>query len=404
MGNRIAGEGSIYRRRGGKYQVTFPTGLYRNDKNGNPVREYIYKYCDTAEQAKEVLHDLQTKKMMGVNFREGKIKTGEYIEYWIEEVKKNSLSTSTLTSYRNAYYNHIKEYIGDIPINKLTNAQIQAALDKSCSSSSQFQKTFTVLHGAIKYAMVKRLMNWDPCTGIVFPADDSKKAVALTMNEQKRFLKALQGEYYADLFILYLYSGLRLGEALALRWSDTNLNTKRIWVDKKAIAVVDRFNHTAKQVIQPYPKSISSIRGVVITDELVRILTKHKEDQIEYYNKLGIPWSEENLVFVNTKNKMVQASNIDDVFNRIIRKAGIVGVTIHSLRHSYATRCYEAGVEIKIISEQLGHKNVKTTQNIYLHLFKDMKEKEINKLSEIDNILSDCYNTSCENEDALINE
>ena len=81
-------------------------------------------------------------------------------------------------------------------------------------------------------------------------------------------------------------------------------------------------------------------------------------------------------------------SNLQEALFRILSSAGIEGATMHTLRHTYATRCFEAGVDIKAISEQLGHANVKTTYNIYVHLLEDTKAKEIDKLNEIDTFIA----------------
>ena len=99
-------------------------------------------------------------------------------------------------------------------------------------------------------------------------------------------------------------------------------------------------------------------------------------------------WSESRLVFPNTRGNMVHNRNLQNSLYRIFAKAGIEGATMHTLRHTYATRCFEAGVDIKAISEQLGHANVKTTYNIYVHLLEDTKEKEIDKLEGIDRLLA----------------
>lgn len=93
------------------------------------------------------------------------------------------------------------------------------------------------------------------------------------------------------------------------------------------------------------------------------------------------------MVFKNTRRHIVQASNLDEVNARIYKKAGIEGATNHTLRHTYATRCFEAGVNIKAISQNLGHKSVKITQEIYIHLLDDAKIKEIDKLEGIDQLL-----------------
>ena len=169
---------------------------------------------------------------------------------------------------------------------------------------------------------------------------------------------------------------------------DVDLENRTIRINKKAITVHNHNTHTAKQEIQNFCKTKSSKRTIVITAGLAEILAEHKKNEKALAEALGENWSEEELVFKNTRRHIVQASNIDEINARIYKKAGIEGATNHTLRHTYATRCFEAGVDIKAISEQLGHKNVKTTYNIYVHLLNDTKVREIDKLSGIDTLLT----------------
>lgn len=211
---------------------------------------------------------------------------------------------------------------------------------------------------------------------------------ALTKEEQQRLIAALDGEYYRVMLLTYLYTGMRAGECIPLQWKDVDLNKRTIRVNKKAILNHDYATHSGKQEIQDFCKTESSKRTIVITAGLVAILAEHKEEMKKRAAALGLEWSEESLVFWNTRNKIVQYGNLKESLNKIYRKAGIEGATMHTLRHTYATRCFEAGVDIKAISEQLGHANVKTTYNIYVHLLEDTKVKEIDKLSEIDKFIA----------------
>ena len=108
---------------------------------------------------------------------------------------------------------------------------------------------------------------------------------------------------------------------------------------------------------------------------------------IERAKNLGMEWNETDLVFPNTRGNMVHSRTLQGSLYKIYDRAGIIGATMHTLRHTYATRCFEAGVDIKAISEQLGHADVKTTYGIYVHLLEDTKAKEIDKLNEIDRLL-----------------
>ena len=150
-------------------------------------------------------------------------------------------------------------------------------------------------------------------------------------------------------------------------------------------------NASAQGVIQTALKADCITRVLGAAHGIKGVL----EDKLEYKKSMkqraenmGQAWSEESLVFQNTRDKMVYSRNLQESLYKIYRKAGIEGATMHTLRHTYATRCFEAGVDIKAISEQLGHANVKTTYNIYVHLLDDTRAKEIDKLSGIDKFIA----------------
>lgn len=386
MAKRANGEGSIRKRKDGKWLVTFPTGLYKE----NGKRDLIYKYCATQAEAVEALRQLQIERAIGGDKSKAVITTGEWIENWIEHRpnQQKSLATATLTSYHTNYRLHIKPFIGKIPLRDLSTYQIQRMLDSIGKSRSTFIKNYNIVHGALEVAAKKKIIFRNPCDDIVFPEEEKRKMRVLTQEEQRRFITALDGEYYRVMLLTYLYTGMRMGEGIPLLWSDIDLERRTIRVNKKAIVRHDFETHSAKQEVQDKCKTKSSKRIIVITSGLASILAEHKEVMRNRARQLGEEWSEDSLVFRNSRGNMVYSRNLQEVLYRILDKAGIEGATMHTLRHTYATRCFEAEVDIKAISEQLGHANVKTTYNIYVHLLEDTKAKEIDKLAGIDKFIS----------------
>lgn len=384
MAKRANGEGSIRKRTDGRWLVTFPTGMYKADGK----REYIYRYAATQAAALEILRQLQAEKGIGVNQSKAAVKTGDWMETWIEKHKAPKLAPATLTSYRNNFRIHIKPYIGDIVLRELSTYHIQRCLDAIGGSCSTFVKNYNIIHGSLEKAVELGMIIRNPCKGVTFPEDDKQDMRVLSKEEQQRFIAALDGEYYRPMLLTYLYAGLRMGEGIPLTWQDIDLERRTIRVNKKAIVCHDYNNHEARQVIQDFCKTKSSKRKVVITAGLAGVLKAHRENMIKQAEKIGKTWSESDLVFPNTNGNIVYSRNLQHTLYRIFAKAGIEGATMHTLRHSYATRCFEAGVDIKAISEQLGHANVKTTYNIYVHLLEDTKEKEIDKLDGIDKLLA----------------
>lgn len=384
MAKRANGEGNIRKRKDGKWLVTFPTGIYKEDGK----REYVYKYCVTQAEAAEKLRELQMEKAMGVCQGKSAVKTGAWIDTWIEKHKSPKLAPATLTSYRNNARIHIKPYVGEIPLRELSTYHIQRMLDGIGGSLSTFIKNYNIIHGALEKAVELGMIPRNPCKGVAFPKDDKRKMRVLTKEEQKRFIMALDGEYYRAMFLTYLYTGMRMGEGIPLQWKDIDLEKRTLRVNKKAIVAHDYNKHEAVQVVQDFCKTKSSKRTIAITAGLVAVLREHKETMMKLAEDMGEEWSEESLVFRNSRENMVYSRNLQEVLYRIYDKAEIEGATMHTLRHSYATRCFEAGVDIKAISEQLGHANVKTTYNIYVHLLEDTKAKEIDKLGEIDKFIA----------------
>ena len=380
MAKRANGEGSIRKRKDGKWLVTFPTGIYKSDGK----REYVYRYCSTQAEAAEELRKLQAEKSMGVCHGKSAVKTGEWIETWIEKHKAPKIAPTTLASYRNNFRVHIQPMVGEIKLKELTTYHIQRMLDAIDGSLSLFIKCYNVIHASLEKAVELGMIPRNPCKGVAFPADDKKKMRVMTKEEQRVFISALNDEYYRVMLLTYLYTGMRAGEGIALQWKDVDFEKKTIRVNKKAVTVHDHKEHSARQMIQDFCKTKSSKRVVVMTSGLTAILREYKESMKERMAQLGEKWDEDNLVFVNSRGNMVQYSNLQEVLFRILNSVGIEGATMHTLRHTYATRCFEAGVDIKAISEQLGHANVKTTYNIYVHLLEDTKAKEIDKLNEID--------------------
>ena len=197
MSKRANGEGNIRKRTDGRWLVTFPTGLYKE----NGKREYVYLYYDSQSEAAEALRRLQSEKAMGVCHSKSAVKTGDWIDTWIEKHKAPSLAPATLTSYRNNFRVHIKPYVGEIPLRELTTYHIQRMLDNTGGGKSLFIKVYNVIHGALEEAVEQGKIPKNPCKHIAFPRDDTKDMRVLTQEEQQRFIAALDGEHLSLIHI-----------------------------------------------------------------------------------------------------------------------------------------------------------------------------------------------------------
>lgn len=384
---RANGEGTITKRKDGRWLAALKVGM---SDNGKP--KYKYMYADTQKEAIQKLDELKLSLNMGIKVTSGDITVSQWLQTWMETYKK-SLKPATKTSYYNNIRLHINPYIGGMKLNKVQKGHIQnllnAAYADGKNSISLFIKIYNVLNGAMKQAVMNKMLKENPCEGIIFPEDNSKVKDSFTQDEQKRFVEALDGEQYKVLFLTYLYTGARLGELPALTWKDIDFENQFIDINKKSIVVHDYYAEEGKKArveVQNYCKSKSSIRKIYITKGLLETLKDHQDQQKELYLAMGKKWSENELVYPTSVDTILHPRNIQKMFERIRNNAGISHGTMHSLRHTYATRCFEAKINIKIISKQLGHSSVKITYDKYIHVIQSMAVEEIGKLDVLERI------------------
>ena len=384
---RANGEGSITKRKDGKWMAKIKVGVKEDGKI-----KYKYFYADTQKEVIRKLEEFKISLNIGMEVEKGEIALSEWLNAWMEKYKKG-LKPTTKISYETNIRVHINSYIGGVKLNELQTSQIQHMVntiyDEGRNSISLVEKVMNVLNGALEQAIRNKMIKENPCKDVVYPANNKKERKAYTKEEQKMFEDALEGEknkVNKVLFMTYLYTGARLGELPALTWKDINFNERYIDINKKVVILHDYNSKTKKtqQEVQDFCKTKSSKRKIYITDKLVCLLEEHKQEQIKECKALGLKWNENHIVFPSQANTILYTRNIQIRFGRIRNKAGISHGTMHTLRHSYATRCFEAGVDIKVISQQLGHKNVKITYDIYVHLMPIKQLEEIDKLNNID--------------------
>lgn len=166
--------------------------------------------------------------------------------------------------------------------------------------------------------------------------------------------------------LLCLYAGLRIGELCALRWSDIDFDGKTLTVKRTVQRIVVPGHMTKTILLETDPKSESSRRTIPLASELLEILSRFKGEQR----------------YVFGEEKPLDPRTMQNRFKKILKEAGIDGRTFHTLRHTFATNCVENGMDVKTLSEILGHSDVKTTLNRYVHPTMDSKRKQIGALSD----------------------
>lgn len=307
--------------------------------------------------------------------------TFEEIAYlWLESYK-TTVKASTFGLTENKLKQLIKDHFEGMKIKKISVPYCQKVVIALSEKYILYTHYLSVIERIFKYAVLIDIVPANPFDKVIRPKSKpvSKRDNYLSKEELNDFLELAKNAsltYFWPLVHLLSYTGLREGEALALKWSDIDLENKRISIAKTVARI------HGKQIIQS-PKTKTSIRTVLIDNMTLSILKKWKKDQIKIYFKNGKHFEgDDNFVFTNESADWVQTQNFTRYFKRFIQDHGLKAITPHGLRHTHASLLFAAKVDPKSISDRLGHSSVKITLDLYTHIADEQRTDAIDKLIE----------------------
>ena len=306
-----------------------------------------------------------------------KIKYKKYIYKWLQD-KKNYIKESTYSNYSNIIFNYIIPFLGNYYIDSLNNYIIQNYIlflfekggkDNKGLSLKTIKDILMIIKSSIKKSFYE--YNIKPFSlKFNYPKiDNIKKMNILSKEEQNKIVKYILNNINNNNvgILLSLILGIRIGELCALKWGDFDLNNEIISINKtiQRIYIKDIDKKETKIIISS-PKTLSSNREIPITKDIIYILNKIKTNNNDY--------------FLSGNNKYIEPRSYRNYFNNLLKKLNIKHYKFHSLRHTFATNCISYGFDYKIVSELLGHSNINTTLNIYVHPKMSQKKECINNL------------------------
>ena len=307
------------------------------------------------------------------------MKIKDLFELWIKYIKPN-VKVRTFKMYEYIVNNYISQKIGDknlsdINYNFLQNFVYELSNTKSTKtnrklSSNTIAGIIQVLKSGFKFAVDMEFVLKNPSKKIKLPQQVEKEVKALNREEQKTLetycINHSTKNYIG--IIVSLYTGIRLGELLALRWDDIDFDKKIMKIQKTRYQIIIDGKYTN---IIDNPKTKKSNRIIPLPCKLIKMLLKYKKI------------SKSQFVISNKKGEMVDVRSYQRTFSSILAKCNLKHYGYHSLRHTYATRALELGVDIKTLSELLGHSSVTITLNRYTHSLMEHKTKIMNKICSL---------------------
>lgn len=314
------------------------------------------------------------------------ITIGEWFTEWFDVYSKPNIKHSTAVSYECYIRKHINPSIGDIPIKKVTLDILQKFFNdkrKELSPKSLLNIRM-MMHNAFKIAYLNDLVPKNYIEYIVLPKVIKKEMRVLTKAEQEKLLIAITNtdEPYAFGIFLCLSTGIRIGELCALTWDNIDFTNKLLKIRKtlQRFRTLDESDTKTKIYIDT-PKSQASIRDIPLTDSMIDALIKHKENMS---SKCGLSIVASNQYVITQKiNSPVEPKTMQDYFKATVEYSGITKANFHSLRHTFATRALEAGIDFKTLSVLLGHSDINVTMNRYAHVLDDIKRKAMNEITSV---------------------
>lgn len=323
------------------------------------------------------------------------------MQEWMETVKKPEMKPTTYDRLESTIKCHITDQIGQYYLDEITDAVIKMEVfDQIRLGSSSVRKVYDALNGFFKYMVRKKMIPFNPMADMKAPTsnsfvdaknaplvDEKDEVCPLTIDEMKRLKEACldvctsTGERRyknGSAYLLIMNTGLRMGEALALQWTDVDWDHKTISVTKNLAMVRDRENATEtrkhKLIIQNTPKTAKSRRTIPLNKEALAAL-----EDLKTLTKTD----KTNFIIHTALNAPMAPRNFDRGFTYIYQRAGFETTGVHALRHTYATRLFEKGVDIKVISELLGHSSVQITYRVYVHVIERLKKEAVEALDLI---------------------
>lgn len=306
--------------------------------------------------------------------------TNELMTAWLDRCERERVKPRTYSRYKGLIIQHILPELGDTQIDDLGRRQISefliahqadGNLRGEALSATSTNLMLTVLNAAFTYACDMDLLPANPCDRIRRVPGPPSRVDAFTREEQRRLEEAIAVSEDRRLFgiRLCLYTGLRIGELLGLEWQDVDIEKGILHIQKTVYR--EKNAEGEWQLFVDRPKTAASERMVPLPGYLAEDLRIYRRG------------ARSEFVIENKKAERMSIRSYQYLFERLTEKAGVRKLNFHALRHTFATRALECGMDIKTLSELMGHKNATITLNRYAHSMMDTKIAAMNKLEKL---------------------
>lgn len=370
---RKKGKGSIREHKDGRWEGRVVVGY---DDKGLPKTKSVL--AKTKAECEKKLNELIKASFSITGKLPGQAKAsmpfGDWIDMWYKNYNRNTVRETTREGYENRIYKHIIPGIGNIPLDRLTQDDLQDFYDSLKRSGRLINKEkrgdglsdrmVRACHASCRMALEKAvnegLIPVNPAIGCKLPPKKAKEMQVLTHDEIQRFLIQAKHDGYYEIFLLDLATGLRRGELLGLKWGDLNFDTGELHIERQ----VARINGELKTIP---PKTKASVRSVILPKTVLSVLSEYRRS-----NPVNAVWIFPSPVKENSPR---DPDSLYQKMQLVLERADCKKVRFHDLRHTFATLALEHGMDVKTLSTVIGHTSSQTTLDVYSHITTEMQRK-----------------------------
>ena len=374
MAKRGRGEGSIYRRRDGRWtaEISLEGGKSK------------FLYGRTRKEVQEKLKTALYEQQQGTLVTGAQQKVGPFLTHWLEDAHKRSIRPRTYERYEEIVRLHLAPGIGHHQLQKLSPQHLQAFYSKKLEeglSATTVVSLHNVLHRALETAVRWNLIARNPCDLVSPPRRKRFEIQPLSLPQIQQFLAAARGHRQEALFVLALATGMRRGELLGLKWQDLNLEQGTLQVRRILTRIPSKL--PGKGFEEAEPKTDKGRRRIALAPFAAEALRQHRLSQLEAKLKAGPAWRDHDYVFCTSIGTYLNPTrDVLGALKSLLDKAGLPDIRFHDLRHSCATMLLGMKVHPKIVQEILGHSQISMTMDIYSHVLPTMQEEAMHKINE----------------------
>lgn len=364
------GSGSIRQRKDGTWEARYTVG--RDPITGKQIQKSIYG--KTQKEVRQRLQQIETSIDDGTYVEPSKINVEQWLNTWLQDYCID-VKPRTIEKYSCTVRNRLIPYLGKIKLCDLSTHHIQHVYNAFLRGSDGFKQlsaksirdTHGTLHRALEQAVDLNLIKTNPSDKCKLPRVEKTEIQPIDGQQIGAFLQAVKGNRFESLYLVDLFTGMRLGEILALSWDCLDYEHGTIRIYRQLHQLKGRYEFGSLKNDKP--------RTIAIAPYVLEVLKEQRKKQALWQLNAGAAWqNKENLIFTDEVGNHLCSNTVRNTLKRITKSLGFDAFRFHDLRHSYAVASLEAGDDIKTLQKNLGHYTAAFTMDVYGHCTEQMQQ------------------------------